>query len=107
MVNQLLRFRAFLLVGIVLLTAFFSYQLTKLTIDSDILHYLPEDDPVVITFQEVGTMFGGNSLAMVALETDNVFNPQTLARIDTITMRFNELPGISQVISLTDSREVF
>ena len=102
----IMRFRHHLFVGIVLLTIFFGYQLTKLKIDSDILNYLPQDDPVVVLFREIGDKFGGNSLAMVALETDDVFNQHTLSRIDSITTRFQDLPEISQVLSLTDILDI-
>ncbi|RLC36726.1 hypothetical protein DRH29_03960 [candidate division Kazan bacterium] len=102
----IMRFRHHLLVGIVLPTIFFGYQLTKLKIDSDILNYLPQDDPVVVLFREIGDKFGGNSLAMVALETDDVFNQHTLSRIDSITTRFQDLPEISQVLSLTDILDI-
>ena len=102
----IIQFRLPLLVGIVLLTVFFAYQLTKLKIDSDILNYLPQNDPVVVLFREVGEKFGGNSLAMVALETDDVFNPRTLTRIDSITIRFQDLSEISQVLSLTDILDI-
>ncbi len=104
--DYLLRLRLVIMAGVVLLTAFFAYQLTTLKIDSEILNYLPQDDPLVISFREVGERFGGNSLAMVALETDNIFNSRTLARIDTLTMRFQALPEVSQVLSLTDILDI-
>ena len=102
----IIQFRLPLLLGTILLTVFFAYQLTKVKIDSDILNYLPQDDPVVVLFREVGEKFGGNSLAMVALETDDVFNYQTLTRIDSITTRFQDLPEVSQVLSLTDILDI-
>jgi len=35
-----------------------------------------------------------------------VFNPATLARIDAVTSRFQALPEISQVLSLTDILDI-
>ena len=102
----IIRFRLFLLAGIAILTVFFAYQLTNLKIDGDILNYLPQDDPVVVQFREIGEKFGGNSLAIIALETQDVFNPRTLARIDAITSKFQALPEISQVLSLTDILDI-
>jgi predicted RND superfamily exporter protein len=104
--NFILQYRFPLLAGIILLTIFFGYQLTKLKIDGDILNYLPQDDPVVVQFREIGEKFGGNSLAIIALETQDVFNPRTLARIDTITSEFQALPEISQVLSVTDILDI-
>lgn len=44
-----------------------AFQLRKLEISSDILEYLPQDDPNVVLFNEVGDKFGGNSLADAGL----------------------------------------
>ncbi len=104
--HYIIRYRLALLIAAALLTIFFSYQLTKLRIDSDILNYLPQDDPVVQLFREVGDKYGGSSLAVVALETEDVFNPSTLARIDSLTTRFHDLPEVSQVTSLTDVLDI-
>lgn len=48
---------------------------------SDVLHYLPQDDPLVIMFNDVGEKFGGDYLATIAMETDDIFNAKTLARV--------------------------
>jgi predicted RND superfamily exporter protein len=104
--HYIIRHRLALLIAAALLTVFFAYQLTKLRIDSDILNYLPQDDPVVELFREVGDKYGGSSLAVVALETEDVFNLRTLARIDSLTTRFHDLPEVSQVTSLTDVLDI-
>ncbi|MCK4358569.1 MAG: RND family transporter [Candidatus Cloacimonetes bacterium] len=97
-----LKYRVPIIIGTVIITVFMAFQLRKLEINSDILEYLPQDDPNVVLFNEVGDKFGGNSLAMIALEKDDIFNPNTLNRINTITQKFKEMPEISYVISLTD-----
>ena len=102
----IVRYRLPFLIVTALLTVFFAYQLAKLRIDSDMLNYLPQDDPVVQLFREVGDKYGGSSLAVVALETEDVFNPRTLARIDSLTTRFHNLPEISQVTSLTNVLDI-
>jgi predicted RND superfamily exporter protein len=97
-----LKYRVPIIVGTIIITIFMAFQLRKLEINSDILEYLPQDDPNVVLFNEVGDKFGGNSLAMIALETDNIFNPNTLNRVNIITQKFKEMPKISYVTSLTD-----
>jgi len=97
-----LKYRVPIIIVTIIITAFMALQLRKLEISSDILEYLPQDDPNVVLFNEVGDKFGGNSLAMVALETDNVFNPETLNRVNLITQKFKEMSEISYVTSLTD-----
>lgn len=70
-------------------------------IESDISKYLPEDDPVVIRFNQAGERFGGVAVAMVGVEFDDVFTSQALTLIDRITTATSEVPGVSWVISLT------
>jgi predicted RND superfamily exporter protein len=101
-----IKHRVIIIVLVVALTGFFGYQLKNLKINSDILTYLPQDDPLVVLFNEVGDKFGGSSLAMVALESDNVFNHKTLNRVDEITERFKQMDGVSQVMSLTDILDI-
>ena len=97
-----IRNRTKIILAVLILTLFFGYSLRKIKVNSDILSYLPQDDPVVILFNEVGDKFGGNSLAMVAFETEDVFNYQTLNRINQITEKFKRMDELSHVISLTD-----
>lgn len=97
-----IKYRVGIIVGTVIITAFMAFQLKNLEINSDILSYLPQTDPHVIQFNEVGNKFGGNSLAMIALETDDVFNFNTINRINIITQKLKEMPEISFVTSLTD-----
>jgi predicted RND superfamily exporter protein len=104
--DLVIKYRAIIIVSALALTGFFGYQLKNLKINSDILTYLPQDDPLVVLFNDVGDKFGGSSLAMVALETDNVFNYQTLSRIDEITEKFKQMEGVSHVMSLTDILDV-
>ena len=87
-------------------TALLGYHLKDLRIDSDILNYLPEEDPAVVLFHEVGDRFGGNSMAMVALETEDVFNYGTLRRINLLTERLKGVEGLSHVMSLTDILDI-
>jgi len=97
-----IKYRVGIIVGTVIITAFMVFQLKNLEINSDILDYLPQSDPHVMLFNEVGDKFGGNSLAMVALEADDVFSFNTVNRINIITQKFKEMPEISYVTSLTD-----
>ncbi|RLI61869.1 MAG: hypothetical protein DRO88_12505, partial [Promethearchaeia archaeon] len=97
-----IKYRIGIIIGTVIITAFMAIQLRNLEINSDILSYLPQTDPHVIQFNEVGDKFGGNSLAMIALETDDVFNFNTINRINIISQKFKEMPEISFVTSLTD-----
>ena len=102
----ILRFRMVIILVTVGITLFLGYSLKDLSINSDILSYMPQDDPIVVLFNEVGDKFGGNSLAMVALETDDIFDYETLNRVSGITQKFKEIDEISHVMSLTDILDI-
>ncbi len=97
-----LRFSKSIIVVIVVITLGLGYFIKDLKINSDIISYLPKDDPVVMLFNEVGDNFGGNSLALVGLETQNIFNFETLSRIRKLTSEFEKVENLSHVMSITN-----
>ena len=101
-----LKFRVVIILGTILLTLGLGYSAKDLRINSDILSYLPQDDPLVMLFNEVGDKFGGNSLAMIALENEDIFNYETLTRVNRITREIKGLDEVSQVMSLTDIMDI-
>jgi hypothetical protein len=101
-----LKHRINIIVGTILLTVFFAVQLTNLKVNSDILSYLPKDDPAVVLFNKVGDEFGGNSLALVAVENNNTFSRDALRHVHQLTERFKTLDGVSSLTSLTDVLDI-
>ena len=83
-------------------TIFFSYQLTKLSIDADILSSLPDDDPDAELLKRISRNFGGNSMGIVILETDNIYQTEVLEHVQALTDTLSYLEGISSVTSLTN-----
>ena len=100
--ESVIKYRTIIIFTTILITLVLGYCLKDFTINSDILSYLPQDDPKVVLFNEVGDKFGGSSLAMVALECEDAFNHATLTRVDEITQQFKEMDEIFHVMSLTD-----
>ncbi|MBW2148503.1 MAG: RND family transporter [Deltaproteobacteria bacterium] len=96
------RFRYAVIVIVLGLCALGGWKAKDLQVESDILKYLPEDDPLVMEFDRVGEKFGGNYLAMVAIETDDVFTHETLSRIREMTREFEKVDGLSDVTSITN-----
>ena len=68
--------------------------------------YLPKDDPVVRLFNHLDAEFGGNNLAMVVVEADDIFSTACLRDIAVLTEAFRALPGVSSVTSLTNVMDV-
>lgn len=104
--ETILRFRVPVIVLTLLITLILGYSLKSLSINSDILSSLAHDDPRVALLNEVGDKFGGSSLAMVALESDDAFSHANLSRVADITRRFKEMDEVASVTSLTDVMDI-
>jgi predicted RND superfamily exporter protein len=102
-----IKYRLPVVIGVAVLTILGGFFITKFSyIESDITKYLPEDDPVVIRFNEAGERFGGVATAMVGYEARDIFTPEELKLVDRLTRAFKEIDGVSWVISLTSIDDV-
>jgi len=90
------------LVLVLAFTGLAAYQLRNLEIEPDMLKYLPQDDPDVQAFNKVGEKFGSNYIALVGLESDDIFSYETLSTIKRMTEAFEALDDVKQVNSLTN-----
>jgi len=96
------KLRWLIIIVVIGLTAFFGLQLKTLTINSDVISSLPDDDPVAKLYKDIGKKYGGNDMGMIVLETDNVFKTEVLEHVKQITDSLKTMEGISTVTSLTD-----
>lgn len=87
-----------LVIGIVaLITVLAGSLLPRLTFDASIQAMIPDDDPVLAELRKISDDFGSQELFLIAIQTDNVFNPDTLHKIDVLTKELAALPGIKEV----------
>ena len=87
---------------VILGTAFFAFQTTKLTIDADVLSSLPDDDKHALMLKNIGQNFGGNRMGIVILETDNIYQTSVIEHIRALTDTVGKIDGISSVSSITN-----
>ncbi len=102
----IIKFRILIILVIVCITLFFSYFLKNIKINPDLTSYLPETDPYVRLARYIGDEYGGNLLAIIALETDDVFNRRTIEQISHLTNEFKQVPGVQYVLSLTNILDI-
>ncbi|MGI6164903.1 MAG: efflux RND transporter permease subunit [Limnochordia bacterium] len=96
-----------LFVGInIIITLFFGFFALNIRVDDDIMNYLPEDDPVVETFNRISDTFGGSNIAVVILEADDIFTNEALLHIDHLTDLFAGVDGVTSVTSLTNAMDM-
>lgn len=91
---------------VLLLTGFFFFGLTKINIVTDPMKMLPEDDPAVAAFDEVGDTFGGAEFVMLVLDMGEVFTINSLQEIDRLTNDLGEVRGVNSVLSITNIEQV-
>lgn len=69
--------------------------------DDDILAFLPRTNPEVAGFYEVSDRFGSMDVALVGVESEDVFAPDFLERLQSLTKRLNETNGLEYSLSIT------
>jgi len=77
-------------------------QRLRLTIDPTIERLLPEKGEDRAVFERARETFGDSDAVLVAVTLDEVFTPDGIRRIDELTRRFGELPGVRQATSLAN-----
>ena len=88
------------------LTLFFGYQIRNISINSDVINSLNDDDPTAQLYQEIGTQFGGNEIGMIVLETEDIFRPDVFEHVKRITDSLKFTGGVSTVISITNILDI-
>jgi hydrophobe/amphiphile efflux-3 (HAE3) family protein len=83
-----------------------SVYLLKFDINADISSYLPKDDPSAKLYKYIGQQYAGSNIAIVALETDDIFNKQTIEHVNALTNEFELLDGVAYVTSLTNVLDI-
>ena len=104
--DLVIKYRKIVVFISLLITLILGYSLKELKINPDITSYLPKNDPTVKLFDYIGEEYGGNFLVMIALETDDVFNKETIERINYLTSQFKLVEGVNYVTSLTNVLDI-
>ena len=100
--NQILAGRWLIITVVILLTAFFGFQISKLTINADIIDSLPDDDQDALLLKEISNRFGGNNIGIVILETESVYDTQVIRDVQAVTDSLEAITEITTVTSLTN-----
>jgi len=99
--SLILKLRWLIIVTVIVITGILGYFIKDITINSDVINSLPDDDPHATLIKKVGEEFGGNKMGMVILECQNIFTPDVILHVRQITDSLKVIPGISSVTSLT------
>ncbi|MCP4197320.1 MAG: MMPL family transporter [Proteobacteria bacterium] len=97
-----IRYRVFILLVVASVTIGFSTALPKLFADDDVMQFLPANDPEVQLFRRVNERFGGLDVAIVGLESKDLFSAKRLHQIRQLTRHIGEVEGVFDVLSFTE-----
>ncbi len=102
----IIRRRKVIIILTILITIVSAFFLKDLQINSDILSYLPKDDPLTRLNDYLSEEYGGSQLAIIAIEAEEVMKPEIIRYIHNLTSEFQLIPGIQFVTSLTNVLDI-
>ncbi|HXJ32856.1 MAG TPA: MMPL family transporter [Candidatus Eisenbacteria bacterium] len=89
-----------------LATAVLGYYALQIRIESALDSVLPAGDESVTYYQRVLDTFGSDDIGVVGLLADDLFAPQTLEKLNRVTLALAKLPGVEKVFSLTNAPDI-
>ncbi len=102
----MIKFRWLFIVIFIGITVFFSLQLPKAQMDTDMKNQLPNELSSRTNLDEIEKLFGGTDMAMIVISADNIVNEKTLERISKITSEMERLVETERVLSLFTAKEI-
>ena len=97
-----------ILVAIILITVFFGYNMKYVKIASDLGDLLPQEHKYVKMHRQFQDTFGGGNTMFLTLsvKNGNIFNTQTLKKVQKITHEALTWPGVNrfQVVSIAQQK---
>ncbi len=104
-IHFILRYRMAVLTVILLATSFFGYHVSSLRVTTDFFSLYPPEHPYIQLYNEYRKMFGTANVLVAAVEVKDgdIYNLETLGKIDRITRELLTIPGCNgqQVTSIT------
>ncbi len=73
-----IRFRWAVIGVIAAITIFLGLQAKKVDLNADFSTYFNQEDPMVEQYNRIGDVFGGNSIGVALISTDNIFTAENL-----------------------------
>lgn len=74
--------------------------------DDDVLAFLPKNSPEIAQFYAINDAFGGLDVALIGVETEDVFDKAFIEKLKAATKALEGTPGLVQVLSLANVQDV-
>jgi predicted RND superfamily exporter protein len=105
-----LRYRVLIGTILVLSTAFMAYEVSRVTIGTRFVDFFPQKAHNVELYRHFHSYGGAQTLAiMIHVDHGDIFNPQTLKKIQDINYAVDRLPGVNhqEIFSLASYRVAY
>ena len=91
-----------IIVATLLVTVFFAWQASRITVDSSVESLLPQDDPERQYYGEIRKLYGSDEIGFIGVFADDVYQPAVLEKIRRLTDDIAKVDGVAKVLSLTN-----
>lgn len=86
--------------AVVLITAGLALALPGIEVNTDFETYIDHEDPTYVAKERAEDRFGSSDILMIAIvEPDGIYNADSLAVVEEMTLRVEALPGVDEVRS--------
>lgn len=80
-----------------LISLFFGLFIPRVSFNASMKEMVPIDDPVIKDLEEAVEVFGSQNFLMIVLQSDSIFEVDTLKKIDRLSEEFSLLKGVEKV----------
>jgi predicted RND superfamily exporter protein len=104
----LLKYRHHVSIVVTLITLFFCYSLKDMRLNTDFFDFYPRQHPYIKIYNEFRRMFGSANVLQIIVKKKNgdIYNPETLQKIDRVTKFIIETKGVVpyQILSIASPK---
>ena len=104
----LLKYRHHVSIFVTILTLFFCYSLKDMRLNTDFFDFYPRQHPYIKIYNEFRRMFGSANVLQIIVKKKNgdIYNPETLQKIDRVTKFIIETKGVVpyQILSIASPK---
>ena len=92
----IIKYRIIFLIVVLLVTVFFLFRLSKLSIKTNFADLLPQKNSFVKVHNKIRDIFGGANqvMIMVQVRKGDIFNRETLKKVQWISSELEKIPGV-------------
>lgn len=95
-----------IVIAIAIVTAFMAAQIPKLKVNVSLSYIFSTSNELFREYERFTDEFGDNVPEIVTIRADDIFTPAGLKKIRRLSREIEELPGVQEVLSITDALDI-